>query len=272
MVDFYLTVFRRQIEWRDRLDVHPEEVTSEQAQETLRDGKVLIEGSDPGLDSDSLVQLWTQMKADFREGNEVLRGAMDAIDDAEGKDGFVPASWLLEQRPERPELVTDMSEQIGVDESVLATLARSVTFPHWELVSEAWLPDRQLEEWKHSRCPICGGAAALVELRKEASGAESASSVSRRYAHCAFCGTRWILPSVKCLACGSTKAGDAKYFFTSDEPDLRIDFCDGCHCYIKVVDGGKMAGRIHVGLELLTATHLDAIARDKNLSPLEVNA
>ncbi len=272
MVEFYLTIFRRQIEWRDRLVVYPEEVTTEQAQELAREGHVLAERFDPGLDSDSLQQLWTQMKADFRQGNEVLREAIDAIDQAEGKDGFVPSNWLLEQRPDRLELVTEVSERVGVDESILATLARSVTFPHWALVSDAWLPDGPREAWKRSYCPVCGGVAGLVELRKEAGGPESSSSVPRRYAHCSFCGSRWTVPSVKCLGCGSTKAGDAKYFFTPDEPDLRIEFCKSCHRYIKVVDGGKMSGRIHVGLELLTASHLDVIARDKKLSPLEVSA
>ncbi|MGD2108473.1 MAG: formate dehydrogenase accessory protein FdhE [Phycisphaerae bacterium] len=272
MVEFYLTVFRRQLEWRDRLMVHPEEVSSDQVQGLLREGKVLKEQYDPGLDSDSLMRLWSQMKADFAEGNEVLCEAVGKIEAAEARGDLVAATWLMEQRPERGDLITDASERIGVDASVLATLARSVTFPHWAFVSEAWVAESPHEVWKRPHCPVCGCIAGLVELRKEASGLENTTSVSRRYGHCPFCGTRWVLPSVSCLSCGSTKAGDAKYFFASEEPDLRIDFCNRCHHYVKVVDGGKMSGRIHVGLELLTASHLDVIARDKHLSPLEVSA
>ena len=77
---------------------------------------------------------------------------------------------------------------------------------------------------------------------------------------------------MECPACGSTKSGDAKYLFTADEPELRIDFCESCHHYVKVIDRDKVSGPIHVGLELLAATHLDMMAKEKNLSPLEVCA
>ena len=272
LVDFYLTIFRRQLEWGDRLVVHPEEVSAEQVRESLRKVTVLGQCYDPGIDSGSLLQLWTHMKADFRRGNDVLRQAVEKIEKVEESDGFVPATWLLEQRPDRQELVTEVADRIGVDEAILASLARAVTFPHWELVTQAWLPDRPLNEWKRAQCPVCGGRPGLVEIRKERSGPQDDLSVTRRYMHCPFCGSRWVVPTLKCPACGSTKSGDAKYLFTDEEPDLRIDCCNGCHHYMKVVDGGKMSGRIHVGLELLTAAHLDVLAHEKNLSPLEACA
>jgi formate dehydrogenase maturation protein FdhE len=97
-------------------------------------------------------------------------------------------------------------------------------------------------------------------------------TAARRFMHCPVCGSRWAVPSLACPACGSTKSGDAKYYFTSDEPELRIDFCRSCQHYVKAIDGDKISGRVHVGLELLTATHLDMIAQEKKLSPLEVRA
>ena len=272
MVEFYLTIFRRQIEWRGRLTVHPEEVTEEQARDCLHKGRCLCECYDPGIESQSLLDLWTEMKSVFRRGNEVLREAVGKIDDAEKAGDFAPASWLPEQRPDRYELVTDAARRIGIDESVLATLARAVTFPHWERVARSWLPQDPLEGWKGFRCPTCGGAPALVEMRTKRSADANIRPAPRRLMHCPFCGSRWVVPTLECPACGSTKSGDAKYFFTSDEPELRIDFCKSCHHYVKAVDGDKVSGPIHAGLELLTATHLDMIAREKNLLPLEVCA
>jgi FdhE protein len=273
MVDFYLTVFRRQIEWRDRLVVQPEEVTAEQARDGLCKGSPLAHCFDPGIDSQSVLDLYIEMKAVFRRGNEVLRQAMDKLDDAEKAGGLAPASWLLEQRPDRPELVAAAAAGIGVEESVLAALARAVTFPHWELAARAWLSQADLEDWKGSRCPVCGGLAALGELRKERkSAAENLNQPSVRRLHCAFCGTRWAFSALECPSCGSVKSGDAKYLFTPNEPELRIDFCESCHHYVKVVDGTKVSGPIHVGLELLTTAHLDDLARDKNLLPLETCA
>ena len=272
MVDFYLTVFRRQIEWRDRLAVHPEEVTVEQARECLRKGTVLGECYDPGIASESLLNLWAEMKEIFRRGNDVLRRAMEKIDDDEKTDGFVSAAWLTEQRPDRSELVADAARQIGIDESVLATLVRAVTFPHWERVAQSWLPPGRLDEWKRFRCPTCGGVPGLADIRAERNGRDGDSPVTRRLMHCPFCGSSWPVPTLDCPNCGSTKEGDAKYFFTADEPEWRIDFCKTCQHYVKVIDGEKVSGPIHVGLELLTATHLDVIAQAKSLRPLEACA
>ena len=272
MVDFYLTVFARQIEQRDRLVVHPQKVDDDQRRECLKQGTPLVERYDPGIEPESLLDLWNEMKGVFRRGNNVLREAVDRIDDAEKAGDFTPATWLPEQRPDRPEMVADASGRIGIEESVLATLSRAVTFPHWELVTQSWLPQRRLDEWKRSRCPTCGGVPGLAENRAEKSGDDGLTAATRRLVHCPFCGSRWVVDPLKCLACGSTKAGDAKYLFTADEPELRIDFCESCHHYVKVIDGDKIHGRVHIGLELLTASHLDMLARDKDLSPLEICA
>lgn len=273
MVDFYLTVFRRQIEWRGRLVVHPQSVDDDQRRQCLKHGQPLVESYDPGIESDSLSNLWAEMKAVFRRGNDVLRQAVDRIEDAEKTGDLVPATWLLEQRPDRYQLVVDASRRIGIDEPPLGALTRAATFPHWQLVAQSWLPQGdRLDEWRRFRCPTCGSVPALAELRTEECGQEGLKPGARRFMHCPFCGSRWGVPGLKCPACGSTKKGDAKYLFTADEPELRIDFCTSCRCYSKVVDGDKITGPVHVGLELLTAAHLDVLARDKNLSPLEICA
>jgi FdhE protein len=272
MVDFYLTVFRRQIELRSRLTVHPEEVEATQARECWRKGIPLVERFDPGLDAESLLNLWSEMKAVFRRGNEVLRQAVEKIEAAEAAGTFTPAAWLLEQRPDRSELVGEVAEATGVEASILATLTRAVTFPHWEAVAGAWLAHADLTNWKGSHCPVCGSPPGLSETRGEKPTSAEIKPAMKRFLHCPFCGTQWPFSPLECPACGSTKSGDAKYLFTREEPELRVDFCKHCRRYLKAVDGEKISGAIHVGLELLTTAHLDALAQDKQLSPLESRA
>ena len=220
-----------------------------------------------------MVALWAEMKSVFGGGNEVLRQAVRKIESAEESGDLVPGTWLREQRPDREELVTDLAGQIGVDEQMLATLARAVTFPHWRLVAQRWLSEGDYRlEWGRSRCPTCGAPPALTELRSDKGSAEEIKPAARRFMHCSFCGSRWGVPGLQCPACGSTKKGDAKYLFTADEPELRIDFCNSCQRYIKVIDGDKISGPVYVGLELLTTAHLDVLARERDLLPLEVCA
>ena len=166
----------------------------------------------------------------------------------------------------------DASRQIGVEESFLATLTRAVTFPHWEVVAQNWLPDARLEAWKQFHCPTCGGPPGLAELHAGQGRADNLTAASERFMHCPFCGSRWLVPSLSCPACQTAGSGDARYYYTPDEPDLRIDFCKKCNHYIKVVNTGQNAGPFHIGLELLTTAHLDAIAQEKGLSPLELSA
>ena len=272
MVDFYLTAFRRQIEWRDRLLVHPQSVDDGQRQECLGEGRALIERFDPGIEAESLLGLWSEMKEVFRRGNEILRQAVSKIDGAEEAGSFLPAVWLLEQRPDRYDLVADASRQIGVSDSMLAALTRAVTFPHWEVVAQSWLPRGGADGWRRFRCPTCGGLPGLAEIRSEGRQAEGTTPTVRRFMHCAFCGSRWEVPVLKCPACDSDRPGDAKYYFTPEEPELRIDFCESCKRFVKVVNADRIRGRFHVGLELLTTAHLDAIAQDKHLKPLETHS
>jgi FdhE protein len=274
MVDFYLDVFRLQIEWRGRLAFTPQEVTEEEVGVCLKEGSPLIGRFDPALGTDDLLELWGEMKAVYARGNEVLRQAVSNIEEAEKAGGFAPGPWLSEQRPDRGELVADAARLIGIDEPVLASLARATTFPLWDRVAQTWLPKRRLDEWRRFRCPTCGGPPGLVELRAASgsSGTEGVKPAVLRLMHCPFCGSRWVAPGMACPSCGSTKAGDAKYLFTKNEPEWRIDFCKGCRHYLKVIDGDKVHGRVHVGLELLTAAHLDMLAREKQLTPMEVCA
>jgi FdhE protein len=167
-------------------------------------------------------------------------------------------------------LVADAGREIGIDESILATLARAVTFPHWKLVAQSWLGQDRLDEWRRFQCPACGGSPALAEDRVRPSTTEGISGARQRLMHCPFCGTQWVVPALKCPACDSTRPGDAKYYYTAKEPELRIDFCKACDHYVKVVNTDKTSGRLHLGLELLTTAHLDAIAHDKGLKPLDI--
>jgi FdhE protein len=272
MLDFYLAVFRRQIEWGDKPVAQPEPVDDEQRRRAWAAGRPLIDEFDPGIDPQSLEDLWTEMKAVFRRGNPTLAEAVDRVQQGEDRGELVPATWLREQRPDREGLVADMADRLGIDAGFLQSLTRAVTFPHWEQVSSRWLPTPYSDDWKRSRCPVCGGAPTLVETKTGKPADGGLTGAAHRYMRCGFCGSRWTVPTMQCPACESTKAGDAKYLFTSEEPELRIEFCKGCRHYIKAVDADKIAGPVHVGLEMLTSAHLDMIAQEKNLTPLETSA
>ena len=269
LVTFYLAVFRQQIQWRPRLVIDPDTGAPEQALACLREGAPLATRFSPGLEEDSLASLWSEMKDVFRRGNPALKEGVLTIDRAEEAGAMEPASWLASLRPHRPERVTEMAAAAGVDVAFLGTLARAVTAPHWSAVARRWLPRTRLTMWRRFQCPVCGGRAAIGELRTEKTGHDGMKAAPERYLHCAFCWSRWAAPSLQCPACDSTRAGDAKYYHTPDDPGTRIDFCASCKRYLKVVDGDRVGEPLHVGLEMLATLHLDQVALDKGLTPLD---
>ena len=271
LVDFYLKVFTCQVEAWPALRVNPQPVEPDEARRCLTEGVTLLSRYDPGIELESLLSLWTKMKAVFARGNDALRQAVEKIEAAEESGTFKAGAFLREQRPAHAELVVETAGELEVEKQVLATLTRAVTYPHWQFVAQTWLPPDRLDEWRRVPCPTCGGPPALGELHRDPGEDTGVKDGARLYLHCLFCGSRWTVPPMKCLACGSTKSGDAKYFFTSDEPELRIDFCGSCHHYLKVVDADQIEGPVHVALEVLAASHLDTLAQEKELTPLELH-
>jgi len=271
-VEFYLTVFRRQIERAAEVCVRPEPVEPEQARQSLREGVPLIERYDPGLDVESLRSLWTEMKGLFRRGNDVLRSVVQRLDEAEHGGRFDAGLWLLEQRPWRPESVAQVAAGLGIGHEALAALAWATTYPHWQRIARSWLPGDRLGEWQRGRCPACAGPVKLAELHGDPPGEGGVTGGARMYLHCAFCGARWTVPPMQCPHCSSRRAGDAKYYFTTAEPELRIDFCGSCRRYLKTVDGDRIEGPVHAYLEWLASAHLDTLAEEKDLVPLECKA
>ncbi len=272
MVEFYLAVFRCQIEWRPRLMVHPGPVDDEQWRACRAKRAPLIQAAEAGIEPGSLLELWAEMKPIFRRGNPFLGEAVGAIDRVEQSGTFTPVSWLAEQRPERGDLVSETSRRLGLEEAVLGSLTRAVTFPHWQQVSRVWLSGDRARQWRHFCCPVCGAAPALGEVRCEPAGETNLTPAVNRFLHCAFCGSRWTAPGLTCPHCESNESGEAKYYYSTKEADLRIDFCNACRHYLKVVKAEKNVPALYVGLELLTCAHLDEIAQEKDLSPLELCA
>ena len=271
-LDFYVEVFRTQLAVRARLTINLAQLDRAVVTECLRAGHPLVERHDPGLDAGSFGQLWQEMKSIFRRSNAVLESLICAVLEAELSGALDAADLLLRLRPQDVSLLDETAARVGVDPEALTALVRAVTFPHWQLVAQSWLPTPiSNAEWSHAYCPVCGGPPAMAETRGEASSTKGLSAARRRFLHCGFCGMHWPFADMQCPACGSCEPGDAKYLFTDDEPELRIDFCRNCHHYLKVVDGDRIGGRLHVGLESLTTIHLDAIAQERNLSPLDVS-
>lgn len=104
-------------------------------------------------------------------------------------------------------------------------------------------------------CPLCGGAVQvgyLVEREGEQGGL---------YLMCSLCGVSWRSPRLVCPFCGAS-AEQLSYFRVDELPHVRLDVCEACKFYLKVVDL-RTDGRAVPPVDDLASFALDLWAREQ---------
>jgi len=102
-------------------------------------------------------------------------------------------------------------------------------------------------------CPICGSAPILGEL--DADG--------KQWVHCSLCWHRWSVERMVCLFCDNRSSDALGYLYSENEPEYRVNLCDGCKQYLKVVDTRKLDRGFYPPLEQVASLHLDMMAAEK---------
>jgi FdhE protein len=113
-----------------------------------------------------------------------------------------------------------------------------------------YLTDRS--EWKSGNCPVCGNLPAIAMLDPD----------GRRSMFCSFCWHEWPMPRVYCPFCHSTDGKTLHYLYSEAEKALRVDCCETCRKYIKVVDAREAGRTVYPPLEQVASLHLDIKARE----------
>ncbi|MCF6246029.1 MAG: formate dehydrogenase accessory protein FdhE [Desulfobacula sp.] len=153
-------------------------------------------------------------------------------------------------------------------ESALKTLAKKINIQVPKLILFGYLSmapsiaacARQLALYlekdalyNHGYCPICGSQPDLAFLDED----------GKRYLKCCFCSHQWSIKRMGCSFCGNFDPDKQHYFYSDDEKEYRVNLCDSCGNYIKVVDLRQINRYFYPGLELISTLHLDLKAKEK---------
>ena len=92
------------------------------------------------------------------------------------------------------------------------------------MVRYAWSLSSVIDLATHrsARCPICGSNAHMGHIDTD----------NVMHLHCPLCETEWRGPRVGCVYCGAH--GD--YFTVDGDEEHRVDICNECGGYLKVLD------------------------------------
>ncbi|HTF88630.1 MAG TPA: formate dehydrogenase accessory protein FdhE [Planctomycetota bacterium] len=113
-------------------------------------------------------------------------------------------------------------------------------------------------------CPFCGGSAS-VGCRRQAEAGEGAQS---RFLVCSSCGLEWSTNRILCPACFETDPHKLPSFSASSHPAARVEACETCRRYLKVLDL-TVDARILPEVDDMTSLALDLWAAEQGFTRLK---
>lgn len=147
-----------------------------------------------------------------------------------------------------------LAAELKVGLPVLTTFAKLSIQPSLSAVVTAATRDVSLEGWKNLYCPVCGGMPAMAALVGEEAS---------RHGLCSFCGHIYRLPRLGCPFCGSESPEDLRYFYGEEEDSYRVQVCDRCSGYLKILDTRKGGSVEALAVDDILTAHLDLVAEEE---------
>lgn len=144
-------------------------------------------------------------------------------------------------------------EKFGIDPSLLLFTISSSIQPCLEEIAGR-VSQSFLDSWWHAPCPVCGRIPFIARLKS-----------GKRYLKCTFCSSEYLADIYMCANCGNGDPGSLKFLAPEDYPEFRVDFCEKCKHYLKVIDKNKLRKHIPEGLEDIMTINLDLIAINAGL-------
>lgn len=106
-------------------------------------------------------------------------------------------------------------------------------------------------------CPICGAHAQASWV-----GEGAALDGRGRMMFCSLCGAEWDYERIRCGSCGSQHAGHLHYFHVEGDSAHRLQLCDECGNYQRIVFREELKVPFSMDVEEVVMTRLDHIAHD----------
>jgi FdhE protein len=126
--------------------------------------------------------------------------------------------------------------------------------PALEIVASRYGHSVRRIGWREGYCPICGREPKIGEIREEGES---------RYLFCSQCGFEWPYDLIKCPFCGNEEQQTLAYFTVEGDERYRVDVCNRCKRYIKMVDFRHTNEKANLEVEDIATLHLDMLANDE---------
>ncbi|HVO84552.1 MAG TPA: formate dehydrogenase accessory protein FdhE [Syntrophobacteria bacterium] len=254
IITFCERVLDMQKEIQPRISLPPIKLDRERMAIKLREGFPLLQREDLPVDSErgaellgKLCRIGLDENPVLAEAAKILREAMDASRLSSG----ILFSAVVHDDDDKLE---SLAAELRVGRLVLKALAKLSIQPSLAAAALAATKAISVEGWKHRHCPVCGAMPAMAALVGEEG--------SRR-GLCSFCGHLYQLARLGCPFCGAEDPEDLRYFYGEEEDSHRVQVCDRCSGYIKILDTRKEGSVEALAIDDILTAHLDLVAEEQ---------
>ncbi|MCP8316688.1 MAG: formate dehydrogenase accessory protein FdhE [archaeon] len=144
-------------------------------------------------------------------------------------------------------------ERLGVNPALILFIVSALIQPCLEEIAKK-IDSSFFEKWWQALCPVCGRRPMTARLKSR-----------KRYLICSLCGAEYLADLFLCVNCGNIDPATLKFLALEGYPEFRVDFCEKCKHYLKVIDEDKLKRPIPKGLEDVITIDLDFMAKNAGL-------
>jgi FdhE protein len=251
---FYDKVLAAQRETQEETPIPEIDLSADQIKLKIEQGFPLIDSGNFSVDKDSSERLFRRLCHFSKEENPVLASAGRALLAAMDSGTLESTELSKAVLQNHAESIEGYAKDLEVSLTVLQTLTKLSIQPSLLVTVASLAKAAHLDRWRHGYCPICGGLPAIAALIGEE---------GKRVGLCSFCGHLWRLPRLGCPFCDTDKQEALRYFSAEGDDLYRVQICEQCKGYLKVLDTRKGGDAKALAVDDLVTAHLDLLAEEE---------
>jgi FdhE protein len=251
---FYDKVLGAQHETQEETPIPEIDLPAERIKLKIEEGFPLVDPGNFLVDKDSSEHLFRKLCQLSKEENPVLASAGKALLDAVESGALEAAELSKAVLHNQAETIERYAKDLEISLPVLQALTKLSLQPSLLATVASVAKATDLDRWRYGYCPICGGLPAIAALVGEE---------GKRVGLCSFCGHLWKLPRLGCPFCDTDKQDDLRYFFGEGDDLYRVQVCEQCKGYLKVVDTREGGDPKALAVDDVVTAHLDLLAEEE---------
>ncbi|MCD6352626.1 MAG: formate dehydrogenase accessory protein FdhE [Proteobacteria bacterium] len=244
LMGFYEKIVKERDEYKKSLQLNQTPIPFEEHLEevTLKEGFTLFEKEKLPFDYDLMKSYFSKLISLIKERALEQANSIEKMVKKE-KGGF---EKMITEALKRKDST--------VQNPLLAFLLNETINPVMESYASYFQDKIKEGMWTQGYCPLCGSKPFMGVLKGEE---------GKRYLICERCSSEWLFIRVKCPYCGNEDQKKLSYFVVEDDEVNRVETCEACRKYIKIIDLRKINYSISYYIENIATLHLDMIALEK---------